>query len=74
MDSDWAADLDSRRSHTGYILMLTGGVVFWKSRRKDRVLLSTSEAEYVAASQRGQGVVASTVHIQGQYPVKDSKV
>ena len=86
VDSDWAADLDSRRSHTGYILMLTGGVVFWKSRRKDRVLLSTSEAEYVAASQRGQGgprgprwsrptfEVASTVHIQGQYPVKDSKV
>ena len=32
VDSDWAADLDSRRSHTGYILMLTGGAVSWKSR------------------------------------------
>jgi hypothetical protein len=34
VDSDWAADLDSRRSHTGYILMLTGGAVSWKSRHK----------------------------------------
>jgi hypothetical protein len=57
VDSDWAADLDSRRSHTGYVLMLTGGAVSWKSRRQDCVSLSTSEAEYVAASQCGQEVV-----------------
>jgi hypothetical protein len=57
VDSDWAADLDSRRSHTGYILMLTGGAVSWKSRRQDCVSLSTSEAEYVAASQCRQEVV-----------------
>jgi hypothetical protein len=57
VDSDWAADLDSRRSHTGYILMLTGGAVSWKSRRQDCVSLSTSEAEYVAASQCGQEVI-----------------
>jgi hypothetical protein len=41
VDSDWAADLDSRRSHTGYILMLSGGAVSWKSRRQDCVSLST---------------------------------
>jgi len=57
VDSDWAADLDSRRSHTGYILMLTGGAVPWKSRPQDCVSLSTSQAEYVAASQCGQEVV-----------------
>ena len=39
VDSDWAADLDSRRSHTGYILMLSGGAVSWKSRRQDCVSL-----------------------------------
>jgi hypothetical protein len=27
VDSDWAADLDSCRSQTGYVLMLTGGAV-----------------------------------------------
>ena len=57
VDSDWAADLDSQRSHTGYVFVLTGGAVSWKSRRQDCVSLSTSEAEYVAASQCGQEVV-----------------
>jgi hypothetical protein len=37
--------------------MLSGGDVSWKSRRQDCVSLSTSEAEYVAASQCGQEVV-----------------
>ena len=45
-----------KRSHTGYIIMLNGGSVSWKSRRQDCVSLSTSEAEYVAASQCGQEV------------------
>ena len=57
VDSDWAADLDSRRSHTGYVLMMSGGAISWKSRRQDCVSLSTSEAEYVAASQCGQEVL-----------------
>jgi hypothetical protein len=56
VDSDWAADVDSRRSHTAYIIMLNGVAVSWKSRRQDCVSLSTSEAEYVAASQCGQEV------------------
>jgi hypothetical protein len=56
VDSDLAADVDSRRSHTGYIIMLNGGAVSWKSRRQDCVFPSTSEAEYVAASQCGQEV------------------
>ena len=36
--------------------MLNGGAVSWKSRRQDCVSLSTSEAEYVAATQNGQEV------------------
>ena len=43
--SDWAADVDSRRSHTGYIIMRNGGAVSWKSRRQDCVSLSTSVSE-----------------------------
>ena len=57
VDSDWAADLDSRRSHTDYVLMISGGDVSWNSRSQDCVSLSTSETEYVAASQCGQEVV-----------------
>ena len=50
VDADWAGDTDTRRSHTGYILMMNGGTISWKSRRQDNVF-STSEAEIVAASQ-----------------------
>ena len=59
VDSDWAADLDSRRSHTGYVLMMSGGAISWKSRRQDCVSLSTSEAEYVRQPMRsGSSVLA----------------
>ena len=54
VDADWAGDTDTRRSHTGYILMMNGGPISWKSRRQDNVSSSTSEAEFVAANQAGQ--------------------
>jgi hypothetical protein len=59
VDSDWAPDVETRRSHSGYILMLNGGAISWKSRRQDSqsVSLSTSEAEFVGASQCGQEFV-----------------
>jgi len=54
VDADWACDTDTRRSHTGYILMMNDRPISWKSRLQDNVCLSTSEAEFVAASQAGQ--------------------
>lgn len=49
-DSDFASDLDSRRSTSDYIFKLANGPVTWKSKRQDTVSLSTTEAEYIAAS------------------------
>ncbi len=57
VDTDWVGDIETRRSHTGYVLMLNGGPISWKSHRQDSVALSTSEAEYMAASLCGQEVV-----------------
>jgi len=57
IDEDWAGDADTCRSHTGYILMMNGGLISWKSRRQDNVLLSTSQAEFVIASQAGQEAI-----------------
>ena len=57
MDSDWAGDTDTRRSHAAYIIMMNGGPISWKSRRQDSVALSTSEAEYMAASEVGKEIL-----------------
>jgi len=59
VDADWAGDTDTRRSHTGYILMMNGKPISWKSRRQDNVSLSqaTSEAQFVAASPAGQEAI-----------------
>ena len=47
-DANWASDMDTRRSTTGYIVMLNNGAIAWKSRRQPTVALSTMESEYMA--------------------------
>ena len=54
VDSDFAADPDTRRSMTGYVMALNGAPISWKSCRQGGVTLSSSEAEYVAASAAAQ--------------------
>ena len=49
-DADHAACLETRRSVTGYIIMLNGAAVSWQSKRQQVTALSTAEAEYYAAS------------------------
>ena len=57
VDSDWAGCPDSRRSTSGYTLMLNGAAVSWKSKRQPVVALSTAEAEFIAASSMVQEVI-----------------
>jgi hypothetical protein len=47
-DSDYASDIGERRSRTGYVYMLNGRAVNWKSKRQHILALSTAEAEYMA--------------------------
>ena len=50
VDSDYAGDLDKRRSLTGYVFTIGGCAVSWKASLQAPVTLSTTEAEYMAIS------------------------
>lgn len=47
-DADYANDVETRRSTTGYCIMFGGGPVAWRCQRQSIVTLSTTEAEYVS--------------------------
>eukprot|EP00253_Pinus_taeda_P034798 PITA_34798 len=57
VDVDWARDLDQRRSTSGYVFSLFGGAVNWMSKKQSVVALSTTEAEYMAATHASKEVV-----------------
>ena len=50
-DSDFANDKDTRYTVYGYIIYFCGIPVAWKSKSMKHVVLSTTEAEYVAVSE-----------------------
>ena len=50
-DSDFAADVDTRRSTSGYVFTYNGSAICWKSKQQDMVTLSTMEAEYVGLTE-----------------------
>ena len=50
MDADWAGDKIDRNSTSGYVFMLGDSSIAWSSRKQATVAMSSTEAEYVAAS------------------------
>ena len=56
-DSDWAGDLDKRRSRTGYAVFMGDYPVIWCSKLQVSVALSSTEAEYMALSSTTQEVL-----------------
>ncbi|XP_047339755.1 secreted RxLR effector protein 161-like [Impatiens glandulifera] len=49
-DIDYVSDSDDRKSTSGYAFLLSSGVVAWSSKKQPIVILSTTEAEFVATT------------------------
>jgi hypothetical protein len=47
-DADYAGDLASAKSTSGYIIFIAGGPFMWKSKLQSIIAQSTTEAEYIA--------------------------
>ncbi|KAH9752611.1 hypothetical protein KPL71_014762 [Citrus sinensis] len=50
-DSDFLLDKDFRKSTSGYVFTLGSGAISWRSVKQSCIADSTTEAEYVAASE-----------------------
>ena len=50
-DADMAGDVDNRKSISGYLITYAGGAVSWQSKLQKCVALSTTETEFIAATE-----------------------
>ncbi|KAJ9566124.1 hypothetical protein OSB04_002090 [Centaurea solstitialis] len=56
-DASFQTDRDDFKSQSGYVFTLNGGAISWKSSKQDTLADSTTEAEYIAASDAAKEAV-----------------
>ncbi|KAL0284847.1 UNVERIFIED_CONTAM: Retrovirus-related Pol polyprotein from transposon TNT 1-94 [Sesamum angustifolium] len=59
-----SSDDDDAKSQSGFVFKLNGGVVAWKSSKQDSTADSTTEVEYIAASEAAKEAVSMKNYIQ----------
>ena len=57
VDASFDTDPDDSKSQTGYVFMVNGGAVSWRSCKQSTVAQSTMESEYMAASEAANEAV-----------------
>ncbi|PKI70095.1 hypothetical protein CRG98_009558 [Punica granatum] len=57
IDASFQTDKDDSRSQSGYVFCMNGGAVSWKSSKQETVADSTTDAEYIAASNAAKEAV-----------------
>ena len=56
-DSDWGSDISHRHSVSGTIILLSGAAVLYSTKFQKAIALSSTEAEFVSASDTGKYVL-----------------
>ena len=56
-ESNFQSDIESKKSTSGYVFILGGGAVSWRSVKQSSIVDSTMEAEYIATSKATKEVV-----------------
>ena len=74
-DSDYAADIDTRRSISGILVKASGMVLVWASSRQATVTHSSTESEYIAADTGAKILVwLSSLANELRIPLKQSTI
>ena len=47
-DASFQIDKDNSRSHMGFVFILNGGAVTWRSSKQQNIAHSTTESQYIA--------------------------
>ncbi|GJX66390.1 retrotransposon protein, putative, ty1-copia subclass, partial [Tanacetum coccineum] len=64
-DAGFDTDRDDIKSQTGYVFVLNGGAMDWKSSKQSTIAMSATEAEYIAASEAAMEAVWIRKFISG---------
>jgi hypothetical protein len=56
-DSDWAGDIATSRSTSGFVFNIGSGAISWSAKRQPTVALSTCEAEYRGQTQAAKEAI-----------------
>ncbi|XP_062099716.1 secreted RxLR effector protein 161-like [Humulus lupulus] len=70
VDSDYARDVDTRRSQIGFVFQINNYTISWKANLRSIVTLSTTEAEYIACTE----VVKEALWLKGLTRALEGKI
>ncbi|GJW13847.1 retrotransposon protein, putative, ty1-copia subclass [Tanacetum coccineum] len=65
VDASFQTDKDDTKSQTGYVFILNGGDVDWKSTKQSTTAMTSTEAEYIAATEASMEAVWMRKFIDG---------
>ena len=62
-DASFQSDKDDCTSQSGFVFVMCGGAIVWKSSKQEITADSTTEAEYIAASDAAKEAVVSCLEL-----------